>query len=129
MPFLTIMHLRQYEVCQHPGERSEKDVAWDLERFASGLFAFLDRQEYCPRLRCLVIGMRQSPVFSSRRYNSIPRHYFLKAKQKVGCNTEKVVAASVTLEELQLELPAATILDYDPGCRWLGGRPGQFHHY
>jgi hypothetical protein len=126
MPFLTILHIRQYELFHSAWSRSEKEIAWDLEHFASGLFAFLDREGYCPRLRCLVIGVRQSPEFS-RGSSRIPRHFFLKARQNMGNYTERVVAASVTWSQLRVEIPALTILDYDPGCDWLGGRPGQFH--
>lgn len=72
------------------------------------------------------MGMRQSPIFN-RAIECIPRHYFLKAKQKVGSNIETIVAVPVSLKQLQMEEPAATLLDNDPGCEWQGGRPGQFN--
>ena len=120
MPVLTILHLRQYHYSRTCHSESEKEMAWSLQRWTSGLFAFLDRRGYCPHLHSIVIGMWRQPV-PGRLRNSISRHFFVKGSQRIRLGEESVIAVPVS--QVQSEF---NILDYDPGCEWFGGKVGQF---
>ena len=125
MPELSLLHVRHYTYYRSSQVKGEEEVAWNLQKWASGLFAFMDSRGYCPNLRALVIGMWRKPDHDSL-CDGISRHSFLKGKQQVGLYRGLVVAVPVSTQTLREEEPSSTILDSDPGCEWYGGKPGQF---
>ena len=124
LPSLALLHLRQYPSWSTTDEIA---MAWKLQEFANGLFAFVERNGFCRHLQSLVIGMWAPP--SPHRYGSIPpRHCYIRGKQRIRSGETVAIAVPVSGMTLRVLEPLSDMIDYDPGCNWLGGKVGQFRY-
>jgi hypothetical protein len=100
-----------------------KDMAtWWIQRFATGVFTYMEEHGYCSDLKIVVVGSHvdvdKPGVFLHHIY---PRHCFVKGYQTDVLNRSTVVAVPVPAYMVRQLEPDCDLLDYDPGCDWIGG--------
>lgn len=95
--------------------KRQREVTFELQRFANAFFHYMDTHSICPNLNALAIGMFQgSKLVSESNEYYIPRHCFIKGYQTDVMNRKTTIAVPVPEYKLRQYEPEADILDLDP---------------
>ena len=107
-----------------------------MQHIATQIFNWLDRNSMLPKLNVLVWGMYHELTTDENEFldsmedggetEVIGQHCFVKGQQILYGQT-KSVAIPVSRIQLRDMEPGLDILDYDPGCNWVGRHPARFH--
>jgi hypothetical protein len=87
----------------------------------------MDEEIFCPKLKTLIFGTFNDLLHQSADEVHIPCYCFVKGYQTDAFG-HKIAVAVQTLPFMLRDLdPTMDILDFDPGCEWVGARPGRFY--
>jgi hypothetical protein len=109
-----------------------RGITWEVQRFANSLFSYLHEHNLCQHLKCLVLGHYGHPagdlVEGESEIFSVPRHCFIIGYQtdSLALGRKTVIAVPVPAYMLRELEPKCDLLDFDPGCDWVGSLPGRF---
>ncbi|KAF2657548.1 hypothetical protein K491DRAFT_594898 [Lophiostoma macrostomum CBS 122681] len=130
LPELRTVHLRYPIMVHHYGSSDlpqNRTISWHIQKFANAFFQSLDEDGLCPKLNILIFGTYHDPLDQVDGQVHMPRHCFVKGYQNDAFG-RRIAVAVHTLPYMLRELDSSMdIIDFDPGCEWVGARPGRIY--
>ena len=130
MPSLRTVHFRylRYRELDEDHQYLHKlpaEINWEIQRFANAFLQYPECESMCPNLTAVVLGCHRDVYVEDPRdrdYYHVPRHCFVRGRQTDPLGRSTAIAVPVPACLLRQTQPISSILDLDPGCKWVGGQ-------